>query len=124
MSEADRLLQHVERLVRSNVYGAFLIVSVAGTEDFLQMSAGPGAVQLDLPLITPRQAALEPEIRAVAAGEGLSVYESEGTDGARFLDMDLEKDSARVAAVCRAFLRGVFGAGEGARLEFEGDGLG
>ena len=124
MSDSDELRNYVGRLMRAPEGGAFLIVMVAGGEDFLQMAVDGEAVQLDFPLVTDRQRGLEAKVRAVAAGEGLEVYETEGTDGALFLDMDMRKDADAVTRVCRTFLREVFGAGEEARLEFDSDGLG
>jgi hypothetical protein len=120
----DELRNYVERLMRAPEDGAFLIVTVAGSEDFLQLLAGVEDVQIDFPLITDRQRGVESRIRAAAEGEGLTVEEVEGSDGAHFLDMYLEKDAGRVTRVCRTFLRDVFGAGDDARLEFESDGLG
>jgi hypothetical protein len=124
MSNADELREYVGRLMRAPEDGAFLIVTVAGSEDFLQMVTGVEDVQIDFPLITDRQRGFESKIRATAEGEGLTVEEVEGSDGAHFLDMYLEKDAGRVTHVCRTFLRDVFGAGDDARLEFESDGLG
>jgi hypothetical protein len=49
--------------------------------------------------------------------------ESEGSGGERFLDINVEGTTAGVARACRVLLRDVFGVGEGAELEFEGDGL-
>lgn len=124
MTNMDELRDYVERLMRAPEEGAFLIVSVAGSEDFVQMIAGGEDVQIDFPLVTDRQRGFELKIRAAATSEGLAVEENVGDDGARFLDMYVEKDAERVARVCRSFLRDVFGAGENARLEFESDGLG
>jgi hypothetical protein len=124
MIDSDELEDYVGRLTRASEDGAFLIVTVTGTEDFLQMIAGEEDVQIDFPLVTERQRGFESRIRAAAGSVGLTVEENEGGDGARFLDVYLEKDAGRVASVCRSFLRDVFGAGAGARLEFESDGLG
>ncbi len=124
MSDADELRDYVERLMHAPEEGAFLIVSIAGSEDFVQMIAGGEDVQIDFPLVTDRQRGFESKIRAVASNEGQAIEENEGDDGARFLDMYVEKDAGRVTRVCRSFLRDVFGAGEDARLEFESDGLG
>ena len=124
MSNVDELRDYVERLMRAPEDGAFLIVSVTGSEDFVQMIAGGEDLQIDFPLITDRQRGFESKIRAVASSEGVAVEENEGDDGAHFLDMYTEKDTEHVTRVCRSFLRDVFGAGEDARLEFESDGLG
>lgn len=124
MDETDELRDYVERLMRSTWDGAFLVVTVEGSEDFVQMTAGEEGVQIDFPLVTARQRGFESKIRATAEGEGLAVEENVGSDGARFLDMYLAKDADAVARACRAFLREVFGAREDTRLEFDGDGLG
>lgn len=123
MSETDELRDYVGRLTRADEDGAFLIVTVAGSEDFLQMLLCAGSVQIDFPLVTARQRGFESKIRATAESEGLTVEEVRGSDGSRFLDIYLAKDADAVLRACRAFLREVFGAGEGTRLEFKGDGL-
>jgi hypothetical protein len=123
MSDTDELSGYVGRLTRAPEEGAFLIVTVEGTEDFVQMIAGADDVQVDFPLVTERQRGFESKIRATAESEGLTIEENEDDDGAHYLDMYLEKDAGRLERVCRAFLREVFGAGGDARLEFESDGL-
>jgi hypothetical protein len=123
MSETDELRDYVGRLMRADDDTAFLVVTVAGSEDFLQLSGDSEGVQIDFPLITGRQRGLESSIRATAEREGLAVLENLGSDGSRFLDVNMKADAGEVARVCRAFLREVFGAGEGTRLEFKGDGL-
>jgi hypothetical protein len=121
--DTTELHDHVDRLMRAPSDGAFLIISVYGTTDFLQLSGDPQGVQIDFPLITDRQLSLESKIRSAAEAEGLVVVENKGSDGSRFLDIDIEEDAAGVTRVCRVLLRDVFGAGETAQLEFEGDGL-
>jgi hypothetical protein len=124
MSDTDELRDYVERLTSTAGDGTFLIVTVAGTEDFLQMLVCAEKLQIDFPLVTARQRALESKVRAAASGEGLLVEEVVGSNGAHFLDVYLEKDAGRVTRVCRTFLREVFGAREDAPLEFNWDGLG
>lgn len=121
--DTTELHNHVDRLMRAPGDGAFLIISVSGTDDFLQLTGDPQGVQIDFPLITKRQLSLESKIRLTAEAEGLVVVENKGSDGSRFLDIDIEADVAGVTRVCRMLLREVFGAGEAARLKFEGDGL-
>jgi hypothetical protein len=119
----NELQDHIDRLMRAPSDGAFLIISVSGTDDFLQLTGDTDGVQIDFPLITSRQLSLEAKIRLAAEAEGLAVVENKGSSGERFLDIDIEGHAVEMARVCRVLLRNVFGARDDARLEFEGDGL-
>ena len=121
--DTNELEQHIDLLMHALNDRAFLIISVSGTDDFLQLTGDTQGVQIDFPLITDRQLTLESKIRLAAEAEGLEVVENKGSGGERFLDIDIEGDAVEVARVCRVLLRNVFGAEDGARLEFEGDGL-
>lgn len=117
-----RLEDLVRRLMHSQQDGAFLIVGAGNSEDFLQMTGGPSGVQLDFPLLTDRQKSLDPRIRSVAAGQGLSIQENRGTDGSVFLDISIDGDAARIADACRRFMADVFGSAE-EHFRYEHDGL-
>ena len=99
----------------------FLIVEIAGTKDFLQLTARPESAQIDFPLITDRQRQLEPKIREAAAELRLDFRETHGSDGSRFLDCDLTATPAEIAHACRQLLTRVFGVSEDVRLAFETD---
>ena len=85
---------HLAALHQASEPDAYLIIEVQGTEDFLQFTASPTVVELDLPLVTERQQSLEEPFRAAAADLGLAVRDSRGSEGSRFLDIDLEPGSA------------------------------
>src|ERR1044072_2401128 len=85
MDETDELRDYIGRLLLAPEGEAFLVVTVAGSEDFLQMTAGEESVQIDFPLVTERQCGFESKIRATAEGEGLTIEENLGSDGAGFL---------------------------------------
>ena len=97
----------------------FLIVHVAGTKDFLQLTATPDVAQIDFPLVTERQRELEPRIREAAAELGLNFSETRGSDGSRFLDCDLRGTPPDIARACRELLHRVFGTTERATLIYE-----
>jgi hypothetical protein len=99
----------------------FLIVRIAGTKDFLQLTATPDSAQIDFPLITDRQRELESRIREAAAELRLDFRETLGSDGSHFLDCDLTATPAEIAHACRQLLTRVFGVSEDARLAFESD---
>lgn len=123
MSDADKIRHYVERLMRAPGDGAFLVIAISGSDDFLQLTADAEGAQIDFPLITDRQRSLEPKIRLAAEGAGLPLVESESGGGDRFLDVNVEGSAAEVARICRVLLREVLGAGDDAELEFESDGL-
>ena len=55
----DDLESHIEKMMKSTMTGAFLIVKVYGTSDFIQFSGSERNVQLDFPLVTDRQKSME-----------------------------------------------------------------
>ncbi len=109
--------------MRSANADAFLIIHVERPDAFMQLTGDAAGVQLDFPLITPRQRGREGTVREVAAREGLEVFEVAGSDGARFLDVEVNGGPAGVAAVCSKVLRGVFDVSGEAELVFEHVGL-
>ena len=117
------LPRYVERLMRAPDANAFLIVNVAATGDFLQLSGDARGVQLDFPMIAARQRSFEAGIRAEAARAGLEVAENYGSDGARFLDISVNGEAQAVAAVCSKVLRAVFNVSGDAELIFQHVGL-
>lgn len=105
-------------LVDSPASDAFLIIEVDGTADFLQFTAGDTVIELDLPLITPRQQQLEKEFRRTAADLELVVRVSIGSNGARFLDIDLDARSPGTAPLVQKFLAGLYGVSDESPLVF------
>jgi hypothetical protein len=110
----------ISNLMRSGRQ-TFLIVRIAGTKDFLQLTATPESAQIDFPLITDRQRELESRIREAASEFRLDFRETRGSDGSRFLDCDLTATPAEIARVSRQLLSRVFSMSEDARLAFESD---
>ncbi|HEU5239255.1 MAG TPA: hypothetical protein VFU37_19145 [Pyrinomonadaceae bacterium] len=108
--------------MRANNLYALLVIQI-GPDDFMQLTADASGVQIDFPLITPRQRAFEAKIREVASGEKLEVVENSGSDGSRFLDMNVNGESGKVAAVCSRVLRQVFSVSGDIELIFQHVGL-
>lgn len=102
------LASYVARLMRSKDAHAFLIIEIAHSEDFLQLSGDARGVQIDFPLMTARQRGYEQKIKEVASRAGHEVVETNGSNGARFLDIDVNGESWEVAAVCAQLLREAF----------------
>jgi hypothetical protein len=114
---------YIDRLMRSTDENPFLIITVMGSEDFLQLSGSGGTVQLDFPMVTQRQQSLETTIRTVAASSNLTIIENYGTDGTLFLDIDLSGAAPAMAAICSKMLREVFSVSGTTELLFEQHGL-
>jgi hypothetical protein len=110
----------IARLMQSATQ-TFLIIQVARTKDFLQLTARSDSAQIDFPLITERQRALEPRIREAAEELRLDFHEKRGSDGSCFLDCDFRGTPSEIAQACRELLTRVFGISENATLLFESD---
>ena len=89
----------------------------------MQLTGDESGVQVDFPLITARQRGLETKIRDVASRANLEVIDNSGSDGSRFLDLNVNGAPAHVAAICSKLLRGVFGISGDVELVFEHEGL-
>ena len=117
---ASKIKAFVSLLMRSPDK-KFLIVGIAGTEDFIQLTAAPDRAQIDFPLITERQRSLEPKILQVAGELHLDFHETRGSNGGRFLDCDFIGSSREIADTCRKLLIHVYGISETTALTFETD---
>lgn len=103
-------------------YGV-IILTVRGTDQFVQYSGGTTGIQLDLPVITQHQQDREAKIRAFFAGRREPLVERRGTDGARFLDVDLPADPDRLARLTAGLVCEVFGAPRTVKLVVQSHGL-
>lgn len=121
-SSDQQLDSLIRGLMNSTKDGSFLIVGVQGSEDFLQLTGNSTGVQLDFPLLTDRQQSLESKIRNAAANQNLMIKEQRGSDGSRFLDIDINGEPNYIAAVCRRFMEQVYGASE-TTFRYQHDGL-
>jgi hypothetical protein len=111
----------LRRLLAATDPHAFLIITVEGTSHFLQFSADSTGIELDFPLVTAEQEKRELAIRRFCQGPDMSLRESSGSDGSRFLDCDLPRDARRAAEIARQALQDLFGVAESGRLLFQGD---
>lgn len=122
MAKVSELSSYIDRLLRVGENGSsYLIITVSGTEDFIQLMATSEGVELDFPLISGRQMSFESKFRSIAQMEDCTVIENRGDDGARFLDVELPFSTSEVTRICQVFLSELFGVGLRTPLEFEGD---
>jgi hypothetical protein len=110
-------------LAESRASDAFLVVTVRATGDFIQFTAAAGAVQLDFPLITPRQRQLQRKLEEACAELGLTRTVNSGTDGSRFLDYDIDGAPEEIAETVRALLRRVFAVNSELELSLTANGF-
>ena len=110
---------HMGKLMASADPHAFLIVTVAGTPDFIQFSGDSAGVQMDLPLITERQRGLGTAFRAACDKAGLSISRTAGSNGAQFLDVNISGSSREISQKVARILGQVFGLDERSALEFQ-----
>lgn len=120
-TDLEGLVALFRRLARVE-YG-LVILTVRGTDHFVQYSGVTTGIQLDLPLVTRHQQEREAEIHAFFARQGERVVERRGTNGARFLDVDLPADPDRLARLTAGLVCEVFGAYRTVKLVVQSDGL-
>jgi len=115
--------RNLERLVQSTDSHAFLVIEIEGTPHFLQFSIGPKSIEMDFPQVTEPQRQRGSTYRTLCASAGMTLRETEGSDGSRFLDCDLPRDAARASTVVGRALVELFNATSATRLGFSGDRL-
>jgi hypothetical protein len=112
---------HIENLMNSKNEYAFLIITVQGTADFIQLTGDKSGTQLDLPLITERQKELEQSFRETAKELGLDVIVNKGSDGSDFLDINIHDSSKGIAKISIIFMESLFNITSSSKLAFEYD---
>ena len=120
-SQSASLQAHIERLMVSPRPDSFVIVTVKGTGDFIQFTGDQTGVQLDFPIITARQKTKEQRFRETARKQGLAVIESKGSDGSRFLDINIEGSPSEVSRVARAFAAEFLDVTDDSDLEYKAE---
>jgi len=117
------LAGQIQRLIDAP-NGSSLIVEMIDREDaFLQFTVGPDRLQIDQPLITKQQVERENALRKSFSDVGLKPYETQGSDGSRFLNCDAPRDSASAAILVQVILESVFRVDSSTELRFVGHGL-
>lgn len=111
--------ENLSKLMSSNNDHAFLIIEVSGTEDFIQFSGDDRGVQLDLPLVTDRQKEMEAQIRQSAKNQNLVIIENKGSDGSRFLDIDIDGSPSEITEISKGLLKNIYGVNESSTLMFQ-----
>jgi hypothetical protein len=112
---------NLNKLMSSNNDHAFLIVEVSGTENFIQFSGGDKGIQLDFPLVTDHQKEIEAKVRQRAKDQNLVIIENKGSDGSRFLDINIDDSSSKIAEIVKSLLKNIYGVSESSKLMFQLD---
>ena len=117
----DDIERNMLALMTSGKEGAFLIVTVQGTNDFIQFTSDASSVQLDFPLVTERQKSLEMIFRSAAKGLDLEIVENRGSGGEIFLDITMKGTAAEIAVIARALMEKLFTINQGVKIQYELD---
>ena len=121
IGNVDSIESIIINLMKSTNEYAFLIIKIHGTEDFIQFTGDAKGVQLDLPLITDRQKDLESAFRSAVNELNLKVIENKGSDGSRFLDIDLNGNAFEITNIVKIFIEKLFNVNSSTKLVFEYD---
>ena len=111
----------IKDLMNSSNDYAFLIIKIYGTEDFVQFTGDLEGVQLDFPLITKRQKSLESTFHRASRDLNQEVIENKGSDGSRFLDIELYGNASEITDIVTEFMAKLFNVNSGTKLVFEYD---
>jgi hypothetical protein len=114
---------HIERLIDAPERSSLIIELTEQEDAFLQFTAGPNSIQIDHPLITPQQVQREDALRKAFSVEGLTAYETRGTDSSRFLDCDVPRDPAVITLLVQTVFESLFRIDTSHELRFVGYGL-
>jgi hypothetical protein len=109
----------INLLMNSSNERSFLVIEISGTGDFIQFSGDKNGVQIDFPLLTENQKRMESKFRGIAKDQSLTVIENRGTDGNKFLDIDLNGAPADISKKIKSFLEKLFEVDENTELKFE-----
>jgi hypothetical protein len=74
-------------------------------------------------LVTKGQKILSEKIATVAKLNALPITETEGSDGTKFLDIEIDGDSEEVAKVVNILLHGVFDVSDSSKYELRYSGI-
>lgn len=113
----------IDGLLKSPAEDAYLVVSISGTDDFVQLGGYLGTAFLDFPVITERQQELRDKVEAVCSDLGLVLETNVASNGAEFLDFELPGSANDMAAIVEQVLIRVYGVGPATRLDFETNGF-
>ncbi len=100
---------------------SFLIIKIQGTYDFIQFTGDTKGVQLNFPLITEEQKQHEAAFNNVSKKLNLKVIENKGSDGSRFLDIDINGNANEISNTIKSFIKNLFNVDQSTSLEFEYD---
>lgn len=113
----------ITALLASTADDAYLIFTIPGTGDFIQLAGYKGAAELDFPQITPRQKQIRPVVEKVCSELGLEMRITRASNGAEFLDYDLPKNPGEISRILRQILVEVYDASDATMLELETNGF-
>ena len=119
----DDISPAIAGLLKSSAEDAYLVVSISGTGDFVQLGGYLGTAFLDFPQITARQQDLRETIESVCSDLGLTLEITVASNGAEFLDYPLSGSASEMAAIVEQVLIRVYGVVPGTALEFETNGF-
>ena len=115
----ESISRYIERLMLDGREGGFLIISIQGTDDFIQFTGDAQGVQIDFPIVTKRQASLEQAFMDACRVIGVSVKRSSGTDGSQFLDANINGSVHEVSGKVWTVLSTLYSVSEDTTLAFK-----
>lgn len=108
------------KLKEANNNDSFLIITIDGTDDFIQFKNIDGEYEVDFPLVTERQKSKEPAIKKACDKLGLKLQENYSTDKKdKFLDIYLKISPNKLSDIVKNLFIEVFGTTSSTAYVFE-----
>jgi hypothetical protein len=104
----SNILSYIDKLIKSTKNDSFLIIIIKDTNDFIQFTKTDNGVKLDFPLVTQSHKDLENQFRDICSKYSLNIIESKGTDGTRFLDVNIQGSSYDITKINQSILTDLF----------------
>lgn len=118
----DDIAPNVTGLFNASEPLSFLVIRVAGTEDFLQLNNIYGALSLDFPIVTKRQKATKRKIKKTAKTTKLNCANDKSAV-VEMIECEMPASAGEVSEVLFEFLEQVYGVTGDTPIEFEAGGF-
>lgn len=100
--------EHITKLMTPDSGKKILIVTISEPDDFIQFTGDKTGIQLDLPQVSKRQKELNSKFNFIAQDFGLIVINNEGTDGTKFLDINIHGEVSKVSNIASKFIKKLY----------------
>ncbi len=104
----EKLRDLIPLLMESENEYSFLRINPKGCDEFFQITGNNRGIQINFPLVTEGQIALRETVELAARRGEIAIRETSGSDGSKFLDIDINESPDRITEVMLELMHEVF----------------